>query len=184
MDVFKELFLMQQAYATLFSLTNKVQMVGDKYLEGLTSRQYMTIVAMAHLDEDERTINNIARKLGTTKQSVKQLIDIMEKKGYIKTVPSTKDKRAINVMITEEGTKVIVKCTENGIYLFADLFKDFSSSEIETLWNLLKKLYQFDGEEQDGFESEGFLDLGVDPSEFQEKVLNEFGRRRNLKKEL
>jgi hypothetical protein len=24
--------------------------------------------------------------------------------------------------------------------------------EMETLWNLLKKLYRFDGEEQDGFE--------------------------------
>ncbi|CRK84786.1 MarR family winged helix-turn-helix transcriptional regulator [Neobacillus massiliamazoniensis] len=184
MDVIKELFLMQQAYATLFSLTNKVQIAGDNYFEGLTVRQYMTMLAMAHLEEDERTINNIARKLGTTKQSVKQLINIIEKKGYIKTVPSPKDKRAVNVRVTEEGIKVMIKCGEIGIYLLADLFKEFSSSEIETLWRLLKKLYRFDGEEQDGFEAEGVLETDEDLSGVQERVLKEFERLRNLKKEL
>jgi len=182
MDVYKEIFLMQQAYATLFSLTNKVQIVGDKYLEGLTSRQYMTMIAMAHLEENERTINNIARKLGTTKQSVKQLINIIEEKGYTITEPSTRDKRAVNIKFTEAGIQVMLKCGEMGIYFFADLFKDFSSNEIETLWVLLKKLYRFDGEEQDGFEAEG-VDLGEDLNELQEKTLKEFERRRNFKKE-
>ncbi|MDP4093106.1 MAG: MarR family transcriptional regulator, partial [Bacillota bacterium] len=78
MDIHRELFLMQQTYATLFSLANKIQVKGDKYLEGLTSRQYMTMIAIAHLPENETTLNNIARKLGTTKQSVKQLITIIE----------------------------------------------------------------------------------------------------------
>jgi len=183
MDVNKELFLMQQAYATLFSLTNKVQIIGDKYLEGLTSRQYMTMIAMAHLEENERTINNIARKLGTTKQSVKQLINIIEKKGYIITEPSTRDKRAVNMKFTEAGIQVMLKCGEQGIYLFADLFKDFSSNEIETLWVLLKKLYRFDGEDQDGFEADGVIDLGEDLSKSQDRVLKEFKRLRNLKKE-
>jgi DNA-binding MarR family transcriptional regulator len=183
MDVHKELFLMQQAYSTLFSLTNKVQIAGDKYFEGLTSRQYMTMIAAAHLEEDERTLNNIARKLGTTKQSVKQLINIIEEKGYIITEPSTKDKRAVNIKFTEAGIQEMLKCGELGIYLLADFFKDFSSSEIETLWVLLKKLYRFDGEEQDGLEEEGVLDLGEDLSELQVRVVDEFKRRRNLKKE-
>ncbi|MEH6853772.1 MarR family transcriptional regulator, partial [Priestia megaterium] len=32
MDIYKELFLMQQTYATLFSLANKIQVKGDKSL--------------------------------------------------------------------------------------------------------------------------------------------------------
>lgn len=43
----------------------------------------MTMVAIAHLPEGKATFNNIARKLGTTKQNVKQIITAMEKKGYI-----------------------------------------------------------------------------------------------------
>ncbi|WP_368086867.1 hypothetical protein [Paenibacillus sp. yr247] len=47
------------------SLANKIQMKGDAYFENLTSRQYMAMMAIAHLQEDETTLNNIARKLGT-----------------------------------------------------------------------------------------------------------------------
>ena len=150
----REAFLMQQTYATLFSLTNKLQVKGDSYLKRLTSRQLMTMIAIAHLAEDQRTLNNIARKLGTTKQSVKQLITILEKKGYVVTVPSQRDKRAVNVEMTKSGKRVTLECGESGMKFFADLFRDFTSEEMEVLWNLLKKLYRFDGEEQSGFEEE------------------------------
>lgn len=157
MDNHREIFLMQQTYATLFSLANKLQVKGDKYLENLTSRQFMAMLAIAHLQEDETTLNNIARKLGTTKQSVKQLITIIENKGYVITIPSQKDKRAVNVKITESGKRVMLECGERGLKFFANLFKDFTTEEMEILWGLLKKLYRFDGEQQDGFEEEILL---------------------------
>jgi hypothetical protein len=58
--------LSQQIYATLFSLTNKIQGKGDNYLDHLTSRQFMAMMAAIHLSEEEATLNNIARKLGST----------------------------------------------------------------------------------------------------------------------
>jgi len=45
----KELHFMQQSYATLFSVVNKVQIKGDEYLGILTSRQHMALNAIAHL---------------------------------------------------------------------------------------------------------------------------------------
>jgi len=178
MDIYRELFLMQQTYATLFSLANKIQVKGDKILELLTSRQYMAMLAIAHLPEDETTLNNIARKLGTTKQSTKQLITIMENKGYVSVVPSKKDKRAVNVIITKNGKEVLLVVAERGIFCLEELFKKFSTEELETLWNLLKKLYSFDGEEQDGFEEEGNITMDEDTTELQLRVLKEFERRR------
>ncbi|MFB6468086.1 MarR family winged helix-turn-helix transcriptional regulator [Cytobacillus sp. Hz8] len=181
MDKYRELFLMQQIYGTLFSLANKIQVKGDKYLERLTSRQYMAMMAIAYLPEDETTLNNIARKLGTTKQSVKQLITIIEDRGYINIVPSQKDKRAVNVKITEFGKQVFLEVTEKGIFFLAELFENFSTEELETVWGLLKKLYRFDGEEQDGFE-ESNLEMDENQNDVQMRVLKEFERRRNLTK--
>lgn len=178
MDIYRELFLMQQTYATLFSLANKIQAKGDKFLELLTSRQYMAMVAIAHLSEDETTLNNIARKLGTTKQSVKQLITIIENKGYVNIVPSKKDKRAINVQITKTGKDVLHVVAEKGIFLLEELFKKFSTDELETMWSLLKKLYSFDGEEHDGFEEDGNLKMDEDDYELKLRVIKEFERRR------
>jgi DNA-binding MarR family transcriptional regulator len=154
MEYSRAMFLMQQTYATLFSLANKLQVKGDQYLKHLTSRQLMTMIAIGHLPEDEASLNNIARKLGTTKQSVKQLVTLIENKGYVVTVPSQRDKRAVNVVITETGNQSLVEDYMLGLKFFNDLFHDFSQDELEILWSLLKKLYRFDGEEQDGFEGD------------------------------
>ncbi len=145
-------FLMQQTYATLFSLANKVQVKGDQYLENFTSRQLMMLISIAHLPEGKASINSIARKMGTTKQSVRQLVDITENKGYVRTVPSANDKRAVNVEITPSGNRAFYDDGMRGMEFFSTLFHEFSSEELESFWNLLKKLYRFDGEEQDGFE--------------------------------
>ncbi len=178
MDIYRELFLMQQAYGTLFSLANKIQVKGDKYFELLTSRQYMAIVAIAHLPEDETTLNNIARKLGTTKQSVKQLITIMENKGYVNVVPSRKDKRAVNVKITNTGKDVLLVVAEKGILFLEKLFKNLTTEDLETMWDLLRKLYSFDGEEHDGFEANGNLQMDKPNIELQTRVMKEFEKRR------
>ena len=175
----KDLFLMQQAYATLFSVLNKIQIRGDEYFEDLTSRQFMTIVAILHLPEDETTINNIAKKLGTSKQNMNRLINSIEKKGYLLTEPSKRDRRAVNVKITNLGKRIMEECAEKAIYFMADLFKEFTTEEIETLWNLLKKLYRYDGEQQDGFEETApEFELEQNREELQARVLQEFSRRR------
>ncbi|KZE48827.1 MarR family transcriptional regulator [Brevibacillus sp. FSL K6-0770] len=182
MDIFKELFLMQQTYATLFSLANKIQITGDQYLKSLTSRQYMAMLAIAHLQEEDTTLNNIGKKLGTSKQNVKQIISILEKKGYVHITPSRKDKRAVNVQITESGKQVLLEAAERGIYFFTDLFREFTAKELEQTWGLLKKMYRFDGEDQDGFEEEGYLEHVENQNEIQARVLMEFEKRRKQTK--
>lgn len=153
----KELFLWQQTFTTLLSVSNKLQVHGDKYINNLTVRQLMAIIAIAHLPKGEASLNGIAKKLGTTKQNIKQLINAMEKKGYVITTPSERDKRAYNVEITESGQLVFAESYKHGIGLLAELFKAFSVDELEVFWSGLKKLYSFDGEEQDGLEESAQL---------------------------
>ncbi|MGG2091678.1 MarR family transcriptional regulator [Bacillus sp. S13(2024)] len=176
----KELHFMQQSYATLFSVVNKVQTRGDEYMEILTARQHMALIAIAHLPIERTTLINIAKKLGTTKQTTNKLITSLVKKGYVKTVPSKIDKRSINIEITPEGKKALIVCSEKSTYFLADMFHDFTTDEIETFWRLLQKLYRFDGEEQDGFEENANfkVDEQKQLNSYQEKILAEFSKRR------
>ncbi|MGE7920025.1 MarR family winged helix-turn-helix transcriptional regulator [Viridibacillus sp. NPDC093762] len=178
----KELHFMQQSYATLFSVVNKVQTRGDEYLEILTSRQHMALIAIAHLPIENTTLINIAKKLGTTKQSANKLITSLVKKGYVQTGPSKLDKRSINIEITSDGKKALIACSEKSNYFLADMFHEFTTDEIETFWGLLHKLYRFDGEEQDGFEEKANLEVDeqaqLNSDSYQEKVLVEFSKRR------
>ena len=149
MDEVRDLFYSQKALTALFSVTNKLQLQGDKYLQELTIRQILAIPAILHAPEGKATINYIARTLGTTKQSAKQIINVMEKKKYISTAPSERDKRAVDVTITPEGKQAFRTCSNRTDIFLADVFHDFTTEDLETLCTLLGKLYRFDGLGQD-----------------------------------
>lgn len=175
----KELYIMQQAYATLFSVTNKIHIKGDEYFDELTSRQFMMIVAILHLPKEETTLINIAKKLGTSKQNVSRLLSSLIEKKYIQTVPCKSDKRAVNVNLTTLGERIIFKNSERSINYILNLFSEFTLQEVETLWCLLKKLYCFDGVEQDGFEAEGTqLDIEKTVQKEQADALIELVRKK------
>ncbi|GGP16929.1 MarR family winged helix-turn-helix transcriptional regulator [Oceanobacillus neutriphilus] len=181
-SLMKELHFMQQSYATLFSVTNKVQAQGDEKLDILTSRQHMTLIAIAHMSLENATLMNIARKLDTTKQTANKSVTSLEKKGYVRIEPSKTDKRSINVVITNEGKQALVTSSEKTTLFLEEIFHEFTTDEIETFWNLLQKLYRFDGKTQDGFEEKATLEfkeqLQSDLDSYQEKVLTEFSKRR------
>lgn len=182
MDNYREIFLIQQIYSTIFSITNKMQVYETKYFDKLSSRQIMAIIAIYHLPEGKATLNNIAKKLGTTKQSVKQIITILENKGYVIMMPSKSDKRAVNVSVTEAGRKATIEGGKKSVYFFAEISKTLTKEEMEILWMLLKKMYRFDGEEMDGFEEDVNVRSGLDKKELEienEKLLKEFERIRN-----
>ncbi|QAA35278.1 MarR family transcriptional regulator [Clostridium manihotivorum] len=144
---------MDQTYASLMAVSNKLQTAGDSYCGDLTSKQLLTLLAILHLPKGDTTIINIAGKLGTTKQNATRIIKSLEKKKYISIVSSEKDKRAVNVVLTEAGINSLSKNAMDAKKNFmADIFKGFSKEELGTLWQLLKKLYSYDGVPMDGFE--------------------------------
>ena len=145
-------FLCQQTYAALFALANKLQVVGDMYLSPQTSRQLMTVLAIAHIPEGQASLSRIAGKMGTTKQNARQLVSALEAKGHVRVESSLSDRRSYAVQITDHGYQVFKEALVRGMPFLDEIFHDFSDDELETLWALLKKLYRFDGKTHDGFE--------------------------------
>ena len=149
MDIAKDLFFTHQILAILFSVTNKLQMRGDRYLKDLTIRQMLAIPAIIHAPEGKATINHIAKQLGTTKQNTKQIVDALVKKNYVSVSPSEIDKRAVNVAVTPGSEEAFNLCSERTDMFLTDIFQSFTTDDLEILWTLLNRLYSFDGTEQD-----------------------------------
>lgn len=152
MDIAKDLFYAQQTLSSLFSVTNKLQIQGDKQLGDMTLRQVLAIPSLFHAPDGKATINHIARSMGTSKQNAKQIVDALEKKGYLSVAKSEQDKRAVNVTITQEGQKAFQLCSERTDIFLAAIFDGFTTQELETLCSLLQKLYRFDGAPQGEFD--------------------------------
>lgn len=175
----RELHLMQQIYATIFSLANKLQAEGDKCFDDLTVRQFMTMLAVLHLPAGETSLNRIAEKTGTTKQNINHMITALGKKGLVEINPSQTDKRAMNVTLTEAGEYALYTDSKKSVVFMADLFAEFSEEELALLWKMLKKLYQFDGQMQSGFEEEASLQIVETDTTEQQQLIAEFQRLRN-----
>ena len=148
MNIAKDLFFAQQALSTLFSVTNKLQTQGDKRLQDITIRQLLAIPALIHAPDGKASINHIARSMGTSKQNAKQIVDALERKGYLSVTPSAQDKRALHISITAQGQQAFGLCSERTDEFLATIFRHFSSAELETLCTLLQKLHSFDGTAQ------------------------------------
>ena len=152
MSIAKDLFYAQQTLFSLFSVTNKLQIQGDKHLQDMTIRQILAIPSLFHAPDGKATINHIARSMGTSKQNAKQIVDALERKGYLSVAKSTQDKRAVNVVITPNGQQAFQACSERTDIFLATIFDNFTTKELETLCTLLQKLYRFDGATQEEFD--------------------------------
>lgn len=72
----------------------------------------------------------------------------------------------------------MVTCSRTGINFMADVFHEFTKDELETLWSLLKKMYRFNGEEQDGFEEDANFMEYEEIDKIKSEALEEFAKRR------
>lgn len=146
--------LMQQTYATLLSLANKVERFADQNHSGLTGKQYLAMLAVLHLRPEETSITNIAHKLGTSKQNTQRMLSTIQAKGYIAITPLASDRRAVNVRLTEAGGEAMAQNSVIGAHFLAEMFSEFSDADLDVLWRLLKQLHRFDGVEYQGYEED------------------------------
>lgn len=148
----EKLFLVQQMFATLNATYNKLMTQGDQVWEDLTVKQFMTLLAILHLEEGNATYNRIAEKLGTSKQNTKQLVTSLEKKHFVCIEKHALDKRAVNVVVTKQAKKAMQLGEGEAKRFLERLGEALTLEELEQLWKLLMKLYAFDGTAFNGFE--------------------------------
>ncbi len=145
---------MQQIYSLLFVILSKLQADFDSKLEGLTSRQLMLMIAITHLNPHEASIINISNILGTSKQNVNRLVTSMSNNGFLKSNPSTSDKRSVNIAITKAGMELIQKNHIKANQYLHEIFHNFNCDEIKTLRKMLEKLVDYNSSHDEHFEKQ------------------------------
>jgi len=86
------------------------------------------------ISEDETTtLGDVARRLMVTPAVVTGLIDRLEKRGFVRRLSSSGDRRRVNLGLTEEG-KAAAKRAENGLVdEVGAKMANFSADELKTL---------------------------------------------------
>ncbi|UOQ42910.1 MarR family transcriptional regulator [Halobacillus salinarum] len=107
------------------------------------------LIMMLLWETNGLTQNQLAHKLNKDKTNVARMAVSLEKKGFIDRIPSSDDKRSLQLSLTAEGRKLKHQILPEAEDFNAKVCSDFSKEELDELNRLLTKINRniekFDG---------------------------------------
>jgi DNA-binding MarR family transcriptional regulator len=93
------------------------------------------------LDDDGTSVSELARRAGVAKQSMAELVQHLEREGYVARVPDPADGRARLVRATAKGREVFAIARELVAELEAHLAGELGERRVAELRELLAQLH-------------------------------------------
>ncbi|MDF2803210.1 MAG: MarR family transcriptional regulator [Anaerocolumna sp.] len=135
-------YLEEKAYifGSIFTLSNKLQSLGDRFDHNLTIKQWLLLASIFKCDSDSPTISEVAALIGNSRQNVKKMILILEKEGFVSLIKDSNDARILRVRFTKNCQDYLLQREKKESEFLLKLFEEFNSSEIELLVKSISKL--------------------------------------------
>jgi DNA-binding MarR family transcriptional regulator len=89
----------------------------------------------------EQTVGAVSQLTSINFSTLSRLLDRMRRKGLVEKRRDKKDGRAVTVLLTATGRAKAEFLIPHALAYEAELTRDFSKAELETLKQLLSKLY-------------------------------------------
>jgi len=106
---------------------------------GLTATQYRVLFLIRHTGRSIK-ISEIAELTDRRTHSITTIIDRMERDGLVERLRDNRDRRSINLVITEEGNKKLEAVTRPFLELLTQLASCYSEEELQLFIMLIEKL--------------------------------------------
>ena len=127
------------AYVNIFICANRLQAIMDSGFEDITAKQWLAITMIDAFPEPP-TLKQMSELSGVTHQSMRQIVDRLIDKGFLKVVPDKKDKRAIRLVKTEAAEHLRTKKDGQDQRFVFKLFECLTEEETTAYCSALAKL--------------------------------------------
>lgn len=127
------------AYVNIFICANRLQAIMDSGFEDITAKQWLAITMIDAFPEPP-TLKQISELSGVTHQSMRQIVDRLIDKGFLKVIPDKKDKRAIRLVKTGAADHLRTKKDDQDIRFVYKLFDCLTAEETTAYCSALAKL--------------------------------------------
>lgn len=124
-----------------FLLANKLQLVADKMVHGLSTKQWFLMRNLQDMPkEPPPTVTMLAKQTDTTRQNVSKMLEPLVRQGYISLSHNPQDNRSQIVEISPGGAVALKKAAADSGPFFAQLFAGVSPQECEAAALVVIKL--------------------------------------------
>ena len=125
-------------FCNIFIQQNRMQTACEKIQTDMSMKQWL-MLAMLEQCPEPKTLTNVGKLMGCSRQNIKKLATALEQKGYVTMTEGTN-----NSICLEETGKVAdysAEMDERRGRVLQLLFADFSEEEIAQFYSLYRKLY-------------------------------------------
>ena len=124
----------------LFQAANRLQSIGNNVSREISFKQWLALITLFNDSHKPLSLNDIASKLCVSRQSVRKMIDILERKGYVTITDSDVDNRAYLITYTERSEKEFDKYKEDIFETLDKIFADINEKEMDIFEDIIKKI--------------------------------------------
>lgn len=127
-------------FGSIFVLANRLQVLGDKFDENLTIKQWLLLVGILKNKSDTPTISEVASFIGNSRQNVKKMALILEKKEFLKLQKDSSDARILRISLTRKCQDYFKQREDGELEFFEKLYNGFDTNLIKCLDSGISKL--------------------------------------------
>lgn len=137
-----------------FVLANKLQMIADKRVHGLSTKQWFLLRNLSDLPADPPpTITMLAKETDTSRQNVRKMLEVLQRQGYVVLRNNEGDHRSQLIEMTELGAQILRQVAMEAMPFFTELFSGICEEECTiaagVVVKLIENLYKMQEEIED-----------------------------------
>ena len=137
-DIPKQAFI----YAAIHLLANRMQNLGNKIDPTISTKQWFVLAAVSKFNKAPPNIGNIAEILGTSRQNIKKMANILVRRGYLTLERDKNDLRSIRLFLTKQCDEYFKNREQQENEYLERIFLGMDDEELVALCNGMSKLIE------------------------------------------
>ncbi len=104
----------------------------------ITFDHHLTLMILKN--RGKLSMSEISVLIGTNKQKMTYIMDILVGNGMVKRVPDMGDRRIVNIIITDIGIEYLNNLQKNKIHEMKTIFTDFTDEDLKNLYESIENI--------------------------------------------
>lgn len=127
-------------FGLFFAFHNRLQAAGDSFYEEITCKQFFLLACLNLYPDEAPTANELAETMGSSRQSVKEILNSLERKGLINLQADGGDRRKRRIYLTEKAARMAARYQEREVAFLKKLFEGVDEEEIAHTYKVLSHI--------------------------------------------
>ena len=129
-------------FGSIFLLANRLQALGDGYLEEITLKQWLLLIMIHVMDRDQPSVTEVADFMGGTRQNVRKMLEVLEGKSFVTLSANSLDRRTLSVALTPKTEQLFVRFQAKGDAFLDRLFDGIPPEDLEAARRTVETLFE------------------------------------------